>query len=116
LGANRINYDTDFFPLLEEPEDSSHNGFFGICAYDDKLASLNFGQESLNPRFIERVNTALVKDNLSVLFEDVAGQVGVTIGRKTNVIMDNGVAHLFLAIGAVYAASCSVIAGIYIAH
>jgi hypothetical protein len=57
-----------------------------------------------------------VKDNLSVLFEDVAGQVGVTIGRKTNVIMDDGVSHLFLAIGAVYAVSCSVIAGIYIAH
>jgi len=96
-GADCVINDRYVFISLEQTKRGGKYRVLGVCTDEYEFAGVNFGKESLDSRLVERVGTALVKDDLVVIIKHVQRQIVVPVGREADVFIQKSVVELALA-------------------
>lgn len=107
-----IDYDSYFLFSLQQPEGRGLYRAFGSCAEDDELIGPQLAEEPVQARFLERVNAALLENDLAMSAEYVPWQIRAAVGSEGCAVFSECIAYFLLAGGAVNAESRFVVARI----
>jgi hypothetical protein len=99
MRTDSIDKNCHAFSSDEEAQCGLLDCFFGCCSNDDELVYLQFAQHPIGPGLIEGIGASLVEDDLVVLFEYIARQIGAAVCGIRDVILPDGVRDLPLSIG-----------------
>lgn len=97
-GTDRVHNDGDLTVTLKQPKGRGLDLTFRGRPDQDELTGLHLGQQPVDPGLIKGVQASLVEDDLSVLAEQLPGQVGIAVGDQADPIGQQGVGDLARAV------------------
>ena len=112
-----IDDDRDVLAPLEQTQGRHFHGSFETGPDQNKLAGPQLAQEPVNPRLIERIDAALVQNDLPVPPQHIPGQVRIAVGGENHPVGQQRIVDLLLTVRAVDAVTnhiITVVAGVHL--
>lgn len=97
--ADGVGQDGDVLSPGEQAQDGGFDSAFGGGADDEEFVGLEFAEEAVGAGFLEGVVAAFIQDDLVIVFEEVAREVGRAVGGEGNMTPADGIGELSLAFG-----------------